>query len=269
MFDAGEPIKSRNQPSHISAHAHLSTHVLYGQKQADSFVVRYKERGIDQEWLTRSCLRRIPLRDEAEFSLQSIMNAMEKFVKTVNEMDETILVPCRLMDLKVGDSGDTVKMTTNSCKSLAGSISGVASLNVHNMASTDLYSLYAMINSVKKELLWGQKNENKEKLPTNTSSAPASLSSPAIKGHVRSPSTASLNSTNSSASISDTESDAGNENDSGIEAEDSTIQEADYPRQISENFTLHLNGLHRSLEQITEAASYLTSRYQNDIEGTV
>nr|CAD7571657.1 unnamed protein product [Timema californicum] len=197
------------------------------------------------------------------------MNAMEKFVKTVNEMDETILVPCRLMDLKVGDSGDTVKMTTSSCKSLAGSISGVASLNVHNMASTDLYSLYAMINSVKKELLWGQKNENKEKLPTNTSSAPASLSSPAIKGHVRSSSTASLNSTNSSASISDTESDAGNENDSGIEAEDSTIQEADYPRQISENFTLHLNGLHRSLEQITEAASYLTSRYQNDIEGTV
>nr|CAD7424713.1 unnamed protein product [Timema monikensis] len=197
------------------------------------------------------------------------MNAMEKFVKTVNEMDETILVPCRLMDLKVGDSGDSVKMTTNSCKSLAGNIPGVASLNVHNMASTDLYSLYAMINSVKKELLWGQKNENKEKLPTNTSSAPASLSSPAIKGHVRSPSTASLNSTNSSTSISDTESDAGNENDSGIEAEDSTLQEADYPRQISENFTLHLNGLHRSLEQITAAASYLTSRYQNDIEGTV
>nr|CAD7571658.1 unnamed protein product [Timema californicum] len=39
MFNAGEPIKSLNQPSHIGAHAHLSTHVLYSQKRADSFLV--------------------------------------------------------------------------------------------------------------------------------------------------------------------------------------------------------------------------------------
>nr|CAD7259920.1 unnamed protein product [Timema shepardi] len=37
MFGKGEPIKSQNQPSQISAHA------LYNQKRADSFVVRYEE----------------------------------------------------------------------------------------------------------------------------------------------------------------------------------------------------------------------------------
>nr|CAD7453730.1 unnamed protein product [Timema tahoe] len=38
MLGTGDPIKSQNQPSQISAHAHLSTHVLYRQKLADSFI---------------------------------------------------------------------------------------------------------------------------------------------------------------------------------------------------------------------------------------
>nr|CAD7588516.1 unnamed protein product [Timema genevievae] len=40
MLGTGEPIKSQNQPSQISAHAHLSTHALYSQKLADSFIGR-------------------------------------------------------------------------------------------------------------------------------------------------------------------------------------------------------------------------------------
>lgn len=46
-------------------------------------------------------MRRIARHDDQEFSNQSILNAMEKFVKTVNAMDETILVPSRLMDCSV------------------------------------------------------------------------------------------------------------------------------------------------------------------------
>nr|CAD7573092.1 unnamed protein product [Timema californicum] len=40
MFGTGEPIKSQNQPSQISAYAHLTTHALYSLKQSDSFVSR-------------------------------------------------------------------------------------------------------------------------------------------------------------------------------------------------------------------------------------
>lgn len=78
---------------------------------------------------------------EPEFSNASIMNAMEKFVSAVQEMDETILVPCRLMDLKVGDSADKEDGKTM----------------VHQLMNhADLYSLYTMVNAVKNELLWGQ-----------------------------------------------------------------------------------------------------------------
>nr|CAD7205519.1 unnamed protein product [Timema douglasi] len=43
MFSTGEPIKSQNQPSQISAHAHLTNYALYSQKLADSFVGRFEE----------------------------------------------------------------------------------------------------------------------------------------------------------------------------------------------------------------------------------
>lgn len=83
--------------------------------------------------------------EETEFSNQSIMHAMEKFVKTVQEMDETILVPCRLLDLKVGDAGDK---TTEQAP--------VSALLNH----ADLYALYSMIKGVKNDLLWGQNSAN-------------------------------------------------------------------------------------------------------------
>nr|CAD7260611.1 unnamed protein product [Timema shepardi] len=37
MFGTGEPIKYKNQPSQINAHANLTTHALYSQQHADSF----------------------------------------------------------------------------------------------------------------------------------------------------------------------------------------------------------------------------------------
>lgn len=55
-------------------------------------------------FVCRNSLRRIATNDDTEFSRESIVNLMEKFVKTVNVMDETILVPCRLMDRTVSVS---------------------------------------------------------------------------------------------------------------------------------------------------------------------
>jgi len=48
----------------------------------------------------RNCLRRI-IHDDKEFSNQSIINVIERFVKSVNMMEETILIPSRLMDRQV------------------------------------------------------------------------------------------------------------------------------------------------------------------------
>lgn len=48
----------------------------------------------------RNCLRRL-IHDDKEFSNQSIINVIERFVKSVNLMEETILIPSRLMDRQV------------------------------------------------------------------------------------------------------------------------------------------------------------------------
>lgn len=201
----------------------------------------------------RNCLRRTR-GEEAEFSNQSIFSSMEKFVKAVQEMDETILVPCRLLDLKVGDATDTVKPDSKVIRRKEDFRS--------SMSSADLYNLYNMVNTVKNELLWGR----------NTSPADEGLDSPASvtthKGHVRRPSTASVASTHSATStLSDTDSEVGNENDSGIEGEESP--KPDCTQHIAHNFRRHLYGLYHSLEQMTDAATYLTARYQNDVGDAV
>lgn len=225
----------------------------------------------------RNSLRRIARHDDTEFSNQSIMNAMEKFVKAVNDMDETILVPCRLMDLKMGDDGDTVVEMKTSSKHPGSANTGKRSnSSLNDMASTDLYNLYTMINSVKNELLWGQsvapeEDDERQKSQNGGTSSVTSTSVPSatVKGHCRRPSTVSMTSTNSTTSISDSDSDTGNENDSGIEAEENNRQGPDCSLQVAENFHRHLHGLHRSLQQMTEAAVYLTQRYQNDVGGAV
>lgn len=247
---------------------------------------------------SRNCLRRIARHDDQEFSNQSILNAMEKFVKTVNAMDETILVPCRLMDRKVGDSTDTIppmdqqhhhhhqKQHSHHGKKTGAKPSIREALN-----TSDLFKLYNMLNVVKVDLLWGRQDAVEEQqqqtvTPTPMDTTPAeyngkqksvspapaatateqkesSSESRSIKGHIRRPSTVSMASSNSASTLSDSESEISAENDSGIESESNADQ--DKSAELAKQFRTHLLGLYRSLEQMTEAANYLTARYQSDV----
>ncbi|KAL9916376.1 uncharacterized protein ACN427_000725 [Glossina fuscipes fuscipes] len=115
---------------------------------------------------SRNCLRRIARHDEPQFSKDSIVNVMEKFVKTVNIMDDTILVPCRLMDRQVGDTTDIMPasgkdVTSNQHTQHAPKRSAVNSKNVHEfLHSSELFNLYNMLNALKNDLLWTGKDEN-------------------------------------------------------------------------------------------------------------
>lgn len=239
---------------------------------------------------SRNCLRRIARHDDQEFSNQSILNAMEKFVKTVNAMDETILVPCRLMDRKVGDSTDTMPVEQQKQHYHHVKKSGKASVR-DILNTSDLFKLYNMLNVVKVDLLWGRQDaeegsespmgsttetydvrykqksaspapeQHTQNLSSNSSTASDSGSS--IKGHVRRPSTVSMASSNSGSTLSDSESEISAENDSGIESESNVEQ--DKSTELAKQFRTHLLGLYRSLEQMTEAANYLTARYQSDV----
>ncbi|KMR04749.1 mid1-interacting protein 1 [Lasius niger] len=194
---------------------------------------------------------------------------MEKFVRTVSEMEDTILVPSRLLDLSVGDAGDTICMK------------GKRGYTVQDtLANTDLYRLYNIINQMKIELLWSQEptrgNEADDQLlikshPIGSPSAELHhypVVTGARLGHVRCPSTTSMQSVQSASSIastSDSDSEVGIEIDSGLEGEEC----ADLASIAAQNFKRHLRGLHRSIARMTEAAEYLTLRYQADVGGQV
>ncbi|XP_031640533.1 uncharacterized protein LOC116352241 isoform X2 [Contarinia nasturtii] len=240
----------------------------------------------------RNSLRRIATNDDTEFSRESIVNLMEKFVKTVNVMDETILVPCRLMDRTVGDATDTIvpdaasaspskhhhHHSTNSKKKRA---------PVHeSLSSAELFTLYNMLNGVKVDLLWGRNSEEQpeeiqseldddKQTSSNSTIVPCVNSSidsntnnngsstKDVKGHARRPSTASVASSNSVTTLSDSDSEISTENDSGIESE--CKHGIDKSRDLAKQYRKHLLGLYRCLEQMTDAANYLTARYQSDI----
>lgn len=272
---------------------------------------------------SRNCLRRIARHDDQEFSNQSILNAMEKFVKSVNTMDETILVPCRLMDRKVGDATDTpaVAPKPQNYGAHHGKKSNRASTR-ELLNTSELFQLYNTLKLVKVDLLWGRQDAEDgveesvvigctaksvaskgSSTSTSTSSSNSSstgavaqhssttsdiagsngpsaasvvgsekvettnnsTTSPATttKGHNRRPSTVSVASSNSGSTLSDSDSETSAENDSGIESESN--QEQDRSAELAKQFRTHLLGLYRSLEQMSEAANYLTTRYQSDV----
>jgi len=79
-------------------------------------------------------------------STQSLSSAMGRFVKAVDNMDETIMIPSRLMDMSV--SGSVTDQNMNDSKAL------LVKKNVKNGSRNqeDLYNFYTMLNAVKTEL---------------------------------------------------------------------------------------------------------------------
>ncbi|XP_072945744.1 mid1-interacting protein 1-B [Epargyreus clarus] len=154
---------------------------------------------------SRNTLRKIARHDDTEFSKQSILNDMEKFVKMVNTMDETVLVPSRLMNLP--QEGDD-----------------------------DPFSLFAMLNDLKTELLWAGDAEEQVERGRRVSDL--------------------------SDTDSDTSSAAG---DSGIEGED----ERESAARAAAACRRHLRGLRRSLRHLTAAAATLTRSYQEEVGAPV
>lgn len=190
---------------------------------------------------------------------------------------------------QVGDSSDNIQVPKSSTAHHHMSHNNKRKgTSVHeNLNTAELFNLYTMLNDVKVDLLWGRNSEeqpeekaqqqlleqqqqlklrtsdSQQTLKSSSFSAASTSSAPSAKGHVRRPSTASVASSNSTNTLSDTESDISNENDSGIESEPN--REVDKATELNRQYRTHLLGLYRCLEQMTEAANYLTNRYQSDI----
>lgn len=186
---------------------------------------------------------------ETEVSKQSVIKRIDDFVDAVTEMDGTILVPSRLMDLKVDDSITSNKKTRENAA----------------LRDTDLYKLFTLVNTVKNQLQWGGKD-------VHVSPSSSATSTPVTKSYMRRPSSVSDTSSNSAASTcSDTDSadsETSNEMDSGIEGDNNQQSQQSKPsfvESIEKDFQTHLSGLHSTLKQMTLAANYITRRYQREV----
>jgi hypothetical protein len=178
--------------------------------------------------------------DSFTCSQQSILSAMDRFVKAVNNMDSTVLVPSKLRDMDM-PSAKMVRIPPA-------------------LANTDLHSFFLMLNDVKKELLWGPGTQQ-----NTTSLMPLSgRSSPRDLKHIRQPSDDSLGSLGSTASSS-SDQDTDSEADSLMTDRDSVDEHTSH---LAAAFRHHLQGLHTILHQLADSADYLSSRYQEDIDAS-
>lgn len=158
---------------------------------------------------------------------------MDRFVKAVNNMDSTVLVPSRLKDMDVG-----------------GRVSPPP-----NMQVEDLHTFFTVLNDVKNELLWGPDLGNGLQILSSTTFN-SGLRVPSVtthSSHKRQPSDGSLGST-----ASDLETD----NDSVSDYTDAPEQSM----QLATAFRVHLQGLHTILHQLADSADYLSARYQEEVE---
>ncbi|XP_045625080.1 mid1-interacting protein 1A isoform X5 [Procambarus clarkii] len=193
----------------------------------------------------------------SDFSSQSILCAMDRFVKAVNNMNETVMVPCRLLDVDV----DPVKASHKVPTILRG--------------GGNPYNFYTVLNSVKNDLIWGPTSNDDDDNENGTVSTPVTNtarwsdtssvvpSTGHVKGHMRRQSTLSMISMSSNTSDGESEGgcDVSEGGDSGVEGEEGS----DVATNVMDSLRTHLMGLHSCLNHLTDMATYITDRYQEEV----
>jgi len=173
--------------------------------------------------------------DMTDISQNSLLCGMKDFDKAVQNMEETILVPSRLMDMSVTDDPDKSR------------------LHVPTLLQTaEAYDVFHLLKSVRGQVRRGAVGAEK------------SATSEEAVGLARRRSTLSSHSLSSLASDASSSSGGGGL-DSGHETEEGQEGQLEACERVQAEFAAHLNGLGKCLGQMTDAASYLSSRYEERV----
>ena len=188
----------------------------------------------------------ISLYDQANLSYaqDSIIPAMSKFINSINNMSHTILIPSKLHDFECEESGDlndTKSVSSDEC-SLTSSSS--VSSNLINLANsnpeasnlstgTSLYDSYKMLIQAKDDLLWGFKADG-----------------PTLDNQQKQQAVVDQNNNIEEKSKDDKEEDKDDLSDN----------------QIINQFRSNIQQLNTLLNNFSEMAEFLTSKYQTVYE---
>lgn len=223
----------------------------------------------------------------SNFSQQSVLYAMDQFVKSVINMQSVVLIPSKLKDMDVDATQRKVKFKDlKQIKQIRDANyyhcfhrHAVCSLSKPSiLANSDLFTFYNMLNEMKKELLWGNGNissltnvscnfENNQTALSNIQrtccqinnkhNRPSSLVSLGSLGLT--PSTMSILSTSNN---SDQETDD-SETDSLLTDRDSI---GEHTSRLAASLRYHSQGLYSILKQLTDATDYISLRYQQELD---
>lgn len=159
---------------------------------------------------------------------QSILGVMKNFIEAVNDMDETVLIPSRLMDMQpdVTTTKDSTKPTTATSEESKNSV--VSS----TQPPPNLHAYYTMLKAVKTELVRGpsQSDDDEDNLSEDLDNA----------------------------------SDSGTE-ELVTEGAPESPDQKQLSQATARAFREHLNGLFNVLEQLTGMTQSLTSKYQTEL----
>ncbi|XP_076335034.1 uncharacterized protein LOC143238569 [Tachypleus tridentatus] len=170
------------------------------------------------------------------FSQQSLLNAMDRFVRSVKNMEATVLVPSRLKDMDAyTESIERQPVPGRQYK-------------------TNLFTLYSMLNNVKHQLLWGPTYKTASSTPQDCPSTPTNH---LLLGNT------SLTSGKDSRGDADIDGlalsslELANEDENGASASQITC--------LTNSFLFHLQALQTILSQLSDSADYLACRYQEEV----
>ncbi|XP_043227305.1 uncharacterized protein LOC122384226 [Amphibalanus amphitrite] len=189
----------------------------------------------DRKKLKRQSINSVDM-DMSDISANSVLCGMQQFDRAVQNMEETILVPSRLMDMSVRDeSGD--KPARQQVPSL--------------LQSSDAYDVFRLLKTVRSTVRrggCGLDDQEPEPESKPLQRMPSMMSSQSLS---------SLSSESSSGGAA--------ADDSGHESEDACGAEEPC-EAVRARFEAHLSGLSQCLAQMTEAATFLSSRYEQQLD---
>ncbi|GAB6029219.1 hypothetical protein CHUAL_004987 [Chamberlinius hualienensis] len=166
------------------------------------------------------------------YSRQSVICAMDRFVDAIDTMNDTILIPARLMDIACEDE------------------------QFNDIGYDNYYHCYNMLNTIKTELLWGGGGSHNggeaQLVPSSSNRRRLSITS--------------------SISFSDSDADSDSvisesSTSSSTSATSSSSVSMLSPETIIRNLRHHLFGLSDALNRLADSAIALTCKYQEEIGG--
>lgn len=195
------------------------------------------------------------------YSQSSILSAMDKFVKSVNNMSTCILVPSKLKDMdgSAKDTGNTV-ITVSHGK--VGLNTGPPAKVPAVLKNVDFYSFFNMLNDIKREFLFGPEEEDRES-ESDTYRMQLGLGS----GHTSAGRVARMKADDAASSCYGSGTDT-EDSDSGIAPSPPLPGPGDKTvLRVAHELKGHLRGIHDLLDQLAISADFITNRYQEEIEG--